>query len=209
MSKIKCEICDCNVAINNLTQHKQGKKHKYYEEIYLNTGQYRVNPKTKFKIYERKMDIIILNEVSMFSELDSLFSEKMEPFYRMKYYDKTVLEKVLFLFYSTLFNFNEEMELDEKEIECIKEYLFLKHNIDEINLDNEKIVSLLILSLNDDKLDLSKEIQLISNYDNLKILMEENVDEAQHLIQENHKKNVEEYLKLYVEAKNEFYEVLN
>jgi hypothetical protein len=117
-----------------------------------------------------------------------------------------------------LFDFTEEMELEENDLNCMFEYLISKYNLntkDYLMINNfkinekEKFISLFILSIKNN-VNICEEIQKIKDYERMKILLEkDDMDEAQNRIQENYKNEVENYLSIYSEAKKDFEKHIN
>lgn len=209
-NKIWCTICSRDVPHNCLKQHNAGKKHRYYLEIFEKTGEYKAKP-VRTQIKSENIDFE--KEFPLFAEINSIFPEKLAPMMNVKHYSKKTVEKILFLIYTVLFDFNEEMEFEESDMNYMKDFLNAKHKLskEEIfmldNLKNnhrEKFISLFISSIKSEII-LPLEMRKIYDYDALNNLLEEdNIDEAQIRIQNNYRLEVESYVSIYSEAKKDF-----
>jgi hypothetical protein len=218
-NKIWCTICGRDIPYNSVEQHNAGKKHRYYLEIFEKTGEHRAKPVKNHFIKTENIENIktesidFEKEFPLYAEINSIFPQKLNPMLNIKHYSKKTVEKVLFLIYTVLFDFNEEMEFEETEMNYMKDFLRVKHILkadDLFMLDNlknnhrEKFIFLFISSIKSEII-LPIEIRKIYDYDALNNLLEEdNIDEAQIRIQNNYRSDIESYISIYSEAKKEF-----
>jgi hypothetical protein len=193
--KVFCGACNTNVPAVQIDQHKLGRRHQY------NLG---INPGIDTWITDS------LKQDPRFSELKMIFPKQMAPFLGMKM-NEDILKEVMDFVNCSLMEDNIECELSEETFEIFRKYITIASELNDyeqevcLKLNHEQISYFMSKILKDPEWDIQAEIHKINNFNKLTRMLDENdMMEAEATIQNNYYTVVEDYMKIYTEAKKDF-----
>jgi hypothetical protein len=229
--KYICEVCGCKMGKMNVEQHNNGKKHKVNLEYFTATGECK-NPKKLEKVknnlvkqeqnktYNIQKYLLLMNNATknQFDELDMIFPLFVTSLLTHNIYSLSVesFSEIVNILHEILISENENIEVSMEAIDFFKNKLC---NIYSLQLSKDPKYSKLLKELNGhyfmtiflkylkrESFDIIEEITKYYEYLNMEVLLdgEDNTMLLQSKIIENYEKDVERYLSIYKEAKDDF-----